>query len=373
MQRRKFLARSAGAFAGAAMSHSAGAEETASGFPISASVSHEAAARIPRVTHPGTMRGEMLYRKLGQTGAEVSVIGLGGSHLGESSLSDQESTRLIHQALDRGINFLDNSWDYHQGLSEERVGNALSQGGYRHKAFVMTKLDGRTRQLAATQIDTSLKRLKVDHIDLLQHHEVIRYEDPNRIFGEDGAMEAVLAARQAGKVRFIGFTGHKDPYIHLYMLYVAERHGFHFDTVQMPVNVMDAHFRSFSQLVVPEALKRGVAVLAMKSFANGVILESGTVQPLDCLNYALNVPVSVVITGINTQHLLDQAFTAAKNFKPMDDAAVTALLAKTEAQAERGKYELFKTSSHFDSTAHNPAWLGPDSPQVEQLAKNTPK
>lgn len=157
------------------------------------------------------------------------------------------------------------------------------------------------------------------------------------------------------------------------MLYVAERHGFHFDTVQMPVNVMDAHFRSFSQLVAPEALKRGVAVLAMKSFGNGVILESGTVQPMDCLKYALNVPVSVVITGINTQQLLDQAFTAVKNFKPMDEAAVASLIAKTESLAEQGKYELFKTSTHFDGTAHNPAWLGPDNPQVERLAKNTPK
>lgn len=373
MQRRRFLATSAGALAGAAVSHSAQAQKPEGGFPESVSASHEAAARIPRLTDAGRMRGEMLYRKLGKTGVEVSAIGLGGSHLGESSISDKEATRLIHQAIDRGINFLDNSWDYHQGLSEERVGNALAQGGYRQKAFVMTKIDGRTKQLAAQQIDTSLQRLKVDHVDLLQHHEVIRYEDPNRIFGDDGAMEAVLAAKQAGKVRFIGFTGHKDPHIHLYMLYVAERHGFHFDTVQFPVNVMDAHFRSFSQLVVPEALKRGVGVLAMKSFANGVILESGTVQPLDCLNYALNVPVSVVITGINTQQLLDQAFSAAKNFKPMDEAAVAELIAKTEAKAEHGKYELFKTSSHFDSTAHNPAWLGPDNPQVEELAKNTPK
>jgi predicted aldo/keto reductase-like oxidoreductase len=373
MQRREFLASSAGVPGGAAVSHSSNAQGSSYGYPACAAASHEAAVRIPRVTDAGILRGEMLYRKLGQTGVEVSAIGLGRWHLGASSLSDQEATRLIHEAIDRGVNFLDNSWDYYGGVSEERVGNALAQGGYRQKAFVMTKLDGRTRQIAAQQIDTSLKRLKVDHVDLLQHHEVIRYEDPNRIFGGDGAMEAVLAAKQAGKVRFIGFTGHKDPHIHLYMLDVAERHGFHFDTVQMPVNIMDAHFRSFSQLVVPEALKRGVAMLAMKSFGNGIILESGTVQPMDCLHYALNVPVSVVITGINTQQLLDQAFAAVKNFKPMDEAALAALIAKTEAKAEDGKYELFKTSSVFDSTAHNPAWLGPDNPEVEELSKNTPK
>jgi len=372
MRRREFLAGSAGVLAGAA-ALKAVAQESGTGFPDSVADSKQAAARIPRVRDAGVRRGEMLYRPLGKTGVEVSVIGLGGAHLGEASLSDDEATRLIHQALDRGVNFLDNCWDYNGGRSEERMGNALKQGGYRQKAFVMTKIDGRTKAIAASQIDTSLKRLQVDHIDLLQHHEVIRYEDPNRIFGDDGAMEAVLDAKKAGKVRFIGFTGHKDPHIHLYMLDVADQHGFHLDTAQMPINVMDAHYRSFSQLVVPEALKRGVAVLGMKSFGNGVILESGAVEPMDCLNYALNVPVSVLITGITSQQLLDQAFTAVKNFKPMDEAAVATLIGKTEAMAERGKYELFKTSTHFDGTAHNPQWLGPDNPQVQGLSERTPR
>jgi aryl-alcohol dehydrogenase-like predicted oxidoreductase len=334
--------------------------------------SQEAATRIPRVTSPGTMKGEMLHRELGSTGEQVSVIGLGGSHLGKASIEEDEAIRLIHEGLDRGINFLDNSWDYNEGRSEERVGKALSQGGYRQKAFVMTKLDGRTKELATDQINDSLRRLKVDHIDLLQHHEVIRFDDPDRIFSEGGAMEAVVAAKQAGKVRFIGFTGHKDPRIHLYMLEVAQKHGFHFDTVQMPVNIMDAHFRSFSQMVVPEAVKQKIGVLGMKSFGNGIILKSGAVQPMDCLHYSLNLPISVLITGIDSKMLLDQAFAAVKSFQPMDEAAVASLITKTEQVAMNGKYELFKTTSHFDTTARHPDWLGSDTPEVQKLSPQLP-
>ena len=334
--------------------------------------SKAAAASIPRVTHAGTLRGEMLYRQLGSTGVEVSAIGLGGSHLGQPTVTEDDAIKLIHEAMDRGINFLDNSWDYNEGRSEMRVGKALQQGGYRQKAFVMTKIDGRTKEAAASQIEESLKRLQVDHIDLLQHHEVIRFDDPDRIFAEGGAMEAVVAAKQAGKVRFIGYTGHKDPRIHLYMLEVADRHGFHFDTVQMPINIMDAHFRSFAQLVVPQAMKRQIAVLGMKCFGGGVILKSGAVQPMDCLNYSLNVPVSVQITGINSPMLLNQAFEAAKNFKPMDEAAVASLITKTEEVASAGKYELFKTTTHFDSTIRHPDWLGADTPEVQKLAPQLP-
>ncbi|WP_239462037.1 aldo/keto reductase [Occallatibacter savannae] len=334
--------------------------------------SGQAAARIPRVTNAGTMKGEMLYRELGSTGEQVSVIGLGGSHLGRPKVEEDDAIRLIHEGLDRGINFLDNSWDYNEGRSEERVGKALSQGGYRQKAFVMTKLDGRTKEVATNQINDSLRRLKVDHIDLLQHHEVIRFDDPDRIFAEGGAMEAVVEARQAGKVRHIGFTGHKDPRIHLYMLEVAQKHGFHFDTVQMPVNIMDAHFRSFSQMVVPEAVKQKIGVLGMKSFGDGIILKSGAVQPMDCLHYSLNLPISVLITGIDSKMLLDQAFTAVKDFKPMDESAVAALIGKTEQVAMSGKYELFKTTSHFDTTARHPDWLGADTPAVQKLSPQLP-
>jgi aryl-alcohol dehydrogenase-like predicted oxidoreductase len=334
--------------------------------------SKQAATRIPRVTNGGTMKGEMLYRDLGATGVQVSLIGMGGSHLGLANVEETDAIRLLHEGLDRGINFLDNSWDYNEGRSEERVGKALSQGGYREKAFVMTKIDGRTKEVATNQINDSLRRLKVDHIDLLQHHEVIRFDDPDRIFNEGGAMEAVVAAKQAGKIRFIGFTGHKDPHVHLYMLDVAQKHGFHFDTVQMPVNIMDAHFRSFSQLVVPEAMHQKVAVLGMKCFGDGIILKSGAVEPMDCLRYSLNVPISVLITGINSKMLLDQAFAAVKSFQPMDEGAVATLIAKTEEAAMHGKYELFKTTSHFDTTARHPDWLGSDSPAVQKLAPQLP-
>ena len=236
----------------------------------------------------------------------------------------------------------------------------------------MTKIDGRTRETAAAQIDTSLKRLQVDHIDLLQHHEVLRSDDPDRIFSEGGAMEAVVAAKQAGKIRFIGFTGHKDPHIHLYMLEVARQHSFQFDAVQMPINIMDAHFRSFAQLVVPRALEQNIGILGMKCFGSGVILKSGVVEPLDCLLYSLNVPVSVQITGINTPELLEQAFTAVKFFRPTDEAGVARLISKSEGAALRGEFELFKTTSHFDTTARHPDWLGSDSPAVQKLAPQLP-
>ncbi|MEO8130948.1 MAG: aldo/keto reductase, partial [Bryobacteraceae bacterium] len=193
---------------------------------------------------------EMPTRILGRTGERVSMLGLGGSHIGKSDLSSTEAVRIIRAALDAGLNFMDNSWDYNNGHSETRLGKALKDG-YREKAFVMTKVDGRTKKEASKQIQESLKRLGVDHIDLLQHHEIIRFEDADRIFEEDGAMQAFLEARDAGKIRYIGFTGHKDPHVHLYMLEKAKEHGFRFDTVQMPLNVMDAHFRSFRTHVLP--------------------------------------------------------------------------------------------------------------------------
>ena len=373
MKRRQFLTTSAAALAAAASTTLASAQQPAGGHntPMpgaeSASTSQEAAARIPRVTHAGTMKGEMLYRPLGATGVDVSVIGLGGSHIGKRTLSDEQAIQLIHQAIDRGINFMDNSWDYNQGRSEEVMGKALAQGGYRQKVFLMTKIDGRTKDEANRQIEQSLQRLKTDHLDLLQHHEIIRFDDPDRIFNADGAMEAVLAAKQAGKVRFIGYTGHKDPHIHLYMMEVADKHGFRFDTVQMPINVMDAHYRSFAQLVVPQAMKRNIGVLGMKCFGGGVILKSGTVQPLDCLHYSLNVPVSVQITGIDKPEILEQALQAVKQFKPMDGAQVATLISKSQEAAGAGKYELFKTTTHFDATIQHPEWLGQETPEVKSL------
>jgi len=298
----------------------------------------------------------MLYRDLGTTGERVSAIGLGGYHIGKSS-DAQSSINLIRSAIDKGITFLDNCWDYNDGISEVRMGQAL-RDGYRHKAFLMTKMDGRTKDAYNKQLEQSLGRLQTDVIDLVQFHEVIRMEDPDRIFAPDGAIEAAVAAKQAGKIRYIGFTGHKDPAVHLRMLEVAQKHGFHFDTVQMPINVMDAHFRSFTKEVMPVAVKQGVGVLAMKTFGDPYILDSKTVEPIEALHYGLTQPVSVVITGIDSPAILDQALTAARTFKPLSDTEVAALLSRTQQAASEGKFELFKTTNHFDGTAQNPKWLG---------------
>lgn len=309
-----------------------------------------------QATPTGIKKGEMLYRQLGRTGEQVSVIGLGGHHIGRPK-DEQEAIRLIRTAIDRGINFMDNSWDYHNGGSEIRMGKAL-RDGYRQKVFLMTKIDGRTKEAAAKQIDESLKRLQTDRIDLLQHHEIIRMEDPDRIFASGGAMEAVLEAQKAGKIRYIGFTGHKDPLVHLRMLDVAAQNNFRFDAVQMPLNVMDAHFRSFERQVLPRLVKAGIGVLGMKSMGDQNILKSNTVKPIECLHYAMNLPTSTVITGIESMQILDQAFEAARTFKPMSQEQVQALLKRTRQAAAKGQYELFKTTSQFDSTAKNPEWLG---------------
>ena len=299
----------------------------------------------------------MIYRTLGQTGEKVSALGLGGYHIGKSQLTEEESIQLIRTAVDRGMNFLDNCWDYNNGVSEIRMGKAL-RDGYRQKAFLMTKIDGRTKQAAALQIDESLSRLQTDHVDLMQFHEVIRMEDPDRIFASGGAMESMLAAKRAGKVRYIGFTGHKDPFVHLRMLELAKAHDFHFDAVQMPLNVMDTHFRSFQQQVVPVLVQEKIGILGMKAFGDHFILNSNTVKPIECLHYSLNLPVSVQITGIDSMQILDQAFEAAKTFRPLSQQEVAALRERTRLAAASGQFELYKTTSHFDGTAHNPSYLG---------------
>lgn len=306
------------------------------------------------------------HRRLGSTKEMVSMIGLGGYHLGSRRLTDDDAIHLIRLAIDHGVNFLDNSWDYYGGDSERRVGKAL-RDGYRAKAFVMTKVDGRSRKEAAKQIDQSLTRLHCGHIDLLQHHEVIRFEDADRIFEEDGAMQAFLDCKRQGKIRYIGFTGHKDPHIHLYMLEVAARHNFHFDTVQIPLNPMDAHFRSFEKLVLPNLTAEGVGVLGMKSMGNGVLLKSGVLTPRDCLRYALSLPTSVVITGIDSIPLLHQALDIAADFAPLTEQERGELLARTAEAAATGAFELFKTSAHFDSTAEHPEWLGESPNRVADL------
>ncbi|OLE96443.1 MAG: aldo/keto reductase, partial [Cyanobacteria bacterium 13_1_20CM_4_61_6] len=254
------------------------------------------------------------------------------------------------------------------GESETRMGKAL-RDGYRSRVFLMTKIDGRSKKEAARQLDESLRRLQTDCIDLVQHHEVIRFEDPHRIFDPEGAHAALLEARSAGKLRYMGFTGHKDPRIHLHMLDVAREHGVALDTVQMPLNVMDAHYRSFGQLVLPELVRQGIGVLGMKPLANGRILQSHTVTATECLHYALHLPTSVVITGCDSMAILDQAIDAARTFRPLSDAEVAALLARTADAASRGEFELFKTTSLYDSTASNPSWLG-EEPQRWQATLN---
>ena len=316
----------------------------------------------------GEEKNGIPYRTLGHTGEKLSCIGMGGFHLGKKDVEESLAIKLIHSGIDQGINFMDNSWDYNKGESEVRVGKALSEGGYRQRAFLMTKIDGRTKEEASKQIDESLKRLKTDHVDLLQFHEVIRYDDPDRIFAKGGAIEAFLDAKKAGKTRYIGFTGHKDPHIHLYMLEVADKHGFTFDSVQMPINVMDAHYRSFEKLVLPELLKRNVGVLGMKTFGDSVILKSKVVNAEECLYYTLNQPLSVVITGIEKPEILDQAVKCARTYQKVSKSELAAILDKTKSAASNGEWELFKTSNHFDSTAKNPDWLGAESPHVKAVA-----
>ena len=300
--------------------------------------------------------GGMPYRRLGRTGEKVSAIGLGGYHIGIPK-DEQEGIRLIRSAIDRGITFMDNCWDYHEGGSEVRMGKAL-RDGYRKRVFLMTKIDGQTKASAARQIEESLQRLQTDHIDLMQFHEIIRAEDPDRIFAPGGGMEAALEAKKAGKIRYLGFTGHKDPQFHLRMLEVARAHKFRFDAVQMPLNVMDAHFCSFEHKVLPVLVKEKIGVLGMKSLGSGLILQSKTAGAIECLHYALNLPTSVVITGIDRMDLLDQAVEAARTFKPMSQATVAALLARTATAAAAGQYEPFKTTTGYDGTAHHPQWLG---------------
>ena len=298
---------------------------------------------------------EMIYRPLGRTGEKVSAIGLGGHHIGRPK-DPAEGIRIIRSAVDRGITFMDNCWDYHDGESERRMGQAL-RDGYRQRVFLMTKFDGRTKTSTARQLDESLDRLQTDFIDLVQYHENIRMEDPDRFFAADGPLEALVAAKKAGKLRYIGFTGHKDPLVHLRMLDVADAHGFRFDACQLPLNVMDAHFRSFERDVVPRLVKQDIAVLGMKPLGDGLVLKSGTVSAIECLHYALNLPTSVVITGCETLPRLDQAIEAARSFRPLPRAQVEALLRRTKQAAMTGKYELFKTGTEFDGTARNPHWM----------------
>jgi predicted aldo/keto reductase-like oxidoreductase len=314
------------------------------------------ASSVDPLLQSASASGDVPRRTLGHTGEKVSMIGLGGYHIGNQD-SEDESIRIIRTALDQGINFLDNCWDYNGGQSEIRMGKAL-RDGYRQKAFLMTKIDGRDAKTATKQLDESLRRLQSDHLDLLQFHEVIRMNDPERIFAVGGGLEAVIKARDDGKVRYIGFTGHKSPEIHRHMLEVADQHKFLFDTVQMPLNVMDAHFDSFEKIVLPTLIQKNIGVLGMKPIGSQIILNSKAVTAVECLQYAMSLPTSVVITGCDSMDILEQALKTARTFKPLDESQRSALLARTTGPSKNGEFELYKTTHNFDGTYHNPQWLG---------------
>jgi len=324
---------------------------------LGAAAATVASAKLARKGWGSEPRNGIPYRRLGRTGEGVSLVGIGGFHLGKPGVTAKESILIIRRALDEGINFLDNCWDYNDGESEIRMGHAL-RDGYRQKAFLMTKIDGRDKSTAARQIHQSLERLQTDHIDLLQFHEVIRDSDPDRIFATAGALEAVLQAKKDGKIRYIGFTGHKSPEVHLKMLATAAAHQFRFDAVQMPLNVMDAHFDSFEARVLPGLLEQGIGVLGMKPMGDPFILQSRTVTAIECLQYCMNLPTSVVITGCDSLPILQQALDTARGFRSMSRTQVSKLLAKTAGAAKSGQFELYKTSHHFDGTYQNPQWLG---------------
>jgi aryl-alcohol dehydrogenase-like predicted oxidoreductase len=300
--------------------------------------------------------GAVPRRTLGATGATVSILGLGGYHMGVPA-SEDESVSIVRAAIDGGITFLDNCWDYHAGESERRMGKAL-RDGYRDRVFLMTKIDGRTKAAAARQIDESLRNLGVERVDLMQLHEVIRADDAGRSFAAGGAIEALVEARDAGKIRFIGFTGHKSPAIHLGMLDEAAARGFRFDTVQMPLNVLDAHFDSFEREVLPRLVQDGVGVIGMKPMADGRIPQRGIASAEDCLRYAMSLPVSVTITGCDSRERVDQALRVARGFQPLAEADVEALLARTASAGTTGDDERYKTTDGYDATTHNPSWLG---------------
>ena len=303
-----------------------------------------------------TKSQEMIYRTMGRSGEKVSLLGLGGYHIA-MGLTEQESIHLIRTAIDNGVTFMDNCWDYNDGVSEVRMGKAL-RDGYRKRVFLMTKTDAQVKDAWNKQLDECLERLQTDVIDLIQFHEVIRMEDPDRIFGPDGAFEAALAARKAGKVRYIGFTGHKDPAIHLKMLNTGFEHGFTFDAVQMPLNVLDAHYHSFEKEVVPVCVKHGIGVLGMKPLADGAIPRNNVLPAIDCLHYAMNLPTSVVINGCQSMERLQQGLEAVRTFKPMSETQVADLLARTAKAAANGTLEPFKTTHTYDGTYQNPKWLG---------------
>jgi uncharacterized protein len=309
-----------------------------------AAMAHSSNAADP----PKTNAGGIPLRPLGSTGQMVPILCLGGYHSSVHS-DEKDSIKLIQRAIDEGITFLDNCWDYHNGEAEVRMGKAISEGGRRDKVFLMTKCCGRTAKDAQSNLEDSLRRLRTDHIDLWQFHEIIYDNDPDLIFERSGAFTTALKARQEGKARFIGFTGHKDPSIHLKMLNMP----FDWSTVQMPLNVMDASFRSFQKRVLPELLKRGIGAIGMKSLGGqGKIVAEAGVKIEDALGYVLSLPIASLVSGIDSMKVLDQNLKIAREWKPFSDAERMRIENQTFKLAGDGRFELFKTSKVFDGPVH---------------------
>lgn len=294
--------------------------------------------------------GGIPLRKFGRTDEKVSLLCLGGHAATNPKVFDEAaSLRLIQRAVDEGITFMDNCWDYHDGVAEERMGKALAAGDRRGKCFLMTKVCGRTAREAQSNLDDSLRRLKTDRLDLWQFHEIVYDNDPDWVFAEDGAIRAGLKALESGKVRYLGFTGHKDPSIHLKML----SQPYEWSAVQMPLNVMDAHYRSFQKQVLPELNRRGIAALGMKSLGgNGSIVSKAGVSVGDALRYVLSLPITTLVSGIDSEKVLDQNLKIVREFEPLDDAARRKIEAQTLALAGDGRFELFKSTKQFDGPVH---------------------
>jgi aryl-alcohol dehydrogenase-like predicted oxidoreductase len=288
-------------------------------------------------------RGGIPYRRLGTTKDSVSILGIGGYHIG--MCAEDEATRIVHEAVDNGVSFFDNAWCYHDGRSEERLGKALV--GRRDKAFVMTKNHGREKNVALEHLEDSLRRLKTDVIDLWMFHECVYDQDPDRIFAVGGGIEAAAVAKKQGKVRYIGFTGHKHPQIHLKML----AYEYPWDAVLMPLNVLDGNFQSFEKWVLPVLLKRGIAPLAMKTRASGALLDAGVATVEECWRYVLALPVSTIVSGIESVRLLRSNLELARTLKPMTAEERTAVLERTREVAMAGSHERFKTTNAFDGPA----------------------
>ncbi len=308
---------------------------------------------------------EIPYRMLGRTGEKVSIVGLGGFHIGTQQ-DEKDSIQIIRTAIDHGINFMDNSWDYNGGTSEIRMGKAL-RDGYRNKVFLMTKINGQSRKEAAKQLDDCLSRLQTETIDLVQFHEIVRMSDPDYILAPGSALDVLLEAQKAGKIRYIGFTGHKSPEIHLNMFKAALDRQFTFDAVQMPLNIMDAHYNSFEKKVLPVLVKSNIGILAMKTLCSARILNAGIATKEECLHYAMSLPVNVVITGCQSLTELQQTLTAARNFVPLSGEQRAALLSRTAKIADVDQYEPWKVpgTTDYDATDKNPQWLGRDERDVK--------